>query len=137
MENRKVVAVDKLTGAVVGRYESIKEAAAAFGMYATHVCQECRNRKVPNSRFEMLRYADDQNPIDWGIARNRPVVATDGRTVHAWTCAKTASEDSSLTYYGVRGRIEMGTTLDLLGREMLARYVDRPLNRNAKVVRHV
>lgn len=131
------MAVDRLTGHVTARFDSVQDAAEAFGMKATDACQECRNRKVPNTRFDVLRYADDPEPIDWGMVRCKCVVATDGRTVHAWTCANRAAEDSSLTYHGVKGRLGRGTTIDLLGREMLARYVDRPLNRNAKVVRHV
>lgn len=134
---RPVVAIDRLTGEVTARFDSVQDAAEAFGMRSTDACQECRNRKVPITRFEVLRYEDDTEPIDWGTVRGKCIVATDGRTVHAWTCANRAAEDSSLTYHGVKGRIGRGTTLDLLGREMLARYVDRPLNRNAKVVRHV
>ena len=131
------MAIDRLTGEVTARFGSVQDAAEAFGMKATDACQECRNRKVPNTRFDVLRYADDKETIDWGMVRGKCVVATDGRTVHAWTCANRAAEDSSLTYHGVKGRIARGTTIDLLGRKMLARYVDRPLNRNAKVVRHV
>lgn len=136
-KKRPVVAVDRLTGQVTARFDSVQDAAESFGMRATDACQECRNRKVPNTRFDVLRYADDKETIDWGMVRGKCIVATDGRTVHAWTCANRAAEDSSLTYHGVKGRIARGTTVDLLGREMLARYVDRPLNRNAKVVRHV
>lgn len=131
------MAVDRLTGQVTARFDSVQDAAESFGMKATDACQECRNRKVPNTRFDVLRYADDKETIDWGMVRGKCIVATDGRTVHAWTCANRAAEDSSLTYHGVKGRIARGTTLDLLGREMLARYADRPINRNAKVVRHV
>lgn len=136
-QKRPVVAVDRLTGQVTARFDSVQDAAEAIGMKATNVCQECRNRRVPNTRFDVLRYADDKEPIDWGTVRGKCIVATDGRTVHAWTCANRAAEDSSLTYHGIKWRIVRGAKLDLLGREMLARYVDRPLNINAKVVRHV
>lgn len=135
--NRPVVAVDRLTGRVTARFDSLNEAADAYGMYPTDVWAECKNRYYPAKRFDVIRYADDPEPIDFGRKNRRCVVASDGKTVHVWPCVSRAAEDSSLSYYGVRGRIDRGTTLDLLGREMLARYADRPLNRNARVVRHV
>lgn len=134
---RPVVAIDRLTGHITARFGSVCEAADAFMIDASLARSECSKRYCPQGRFEVLRFADDPEPLEFDRSRNRCVVASDGRTVHAWTCLRRAAECSSLSYYAFVGRLNRGTTLDLLGREMLARYVDRPLNRNAKVVRHV
>lgn len=136
-QKRPVVAIDRLTGRITARFGSLNDAAEAYGIYPTDVWAECKNRHYPPKRFDVLRYADDPEPLRWGNQRHRCVVASDGKTVHAWPCISMAADDSSLSICGVKGRIARGTTLDLLGREMLARYADRPLNRNAKVVRHV
>ena len=136
-QKRPVVAVDRLTGEVAARFGSLTEAAEAYGIRKSNAWKECNKRIYPVKRFEALRYADDTEPIDFMRSSGRCVVASDGKEVHAWPCIGMAAEDSSLSYVAFDGRMRRGTTVDLLGRKMLARYVDRPLSRNAKVVRHV
>lgn len=136
-QKRPVVAIDRLTGEVTARFGSLTEAAEAYGICASNAWKECDKRIYPKHRFDALRYADDTEPIGFMRSSVRCVVASDGNEVHAWPCIGMAAEDSSLSYDAFVGRIKRGATVELLGREMLARYVDRPLNRNAKVVRHV
>lgn len=135
--NRPVVAVDMLTGEVTARFGSLTDAAEAYGFLTSSVWKECNKRRYPKNRFDALRYADDTEPIEFMRSSGRCVIASDGKEVHAWPCIGMAAEDSSLSYHAFVGRLNRGTTLDLLGHNMLARYVDRPLSRNAKVVRHV
>ena len=136
-QKRPVVAVDMLTGEVTAMFCSLTEAAEAYGISKSNVLRECAKRRYPQRRFEALRYADDTEPIDFKRGRCRCVVASDDEEVHAWPGVRIASEDSYLSYHAFVGRMRRGATVDLLGREMLARYADRPLSRNAKVVRHV
>ena len=136
-QKRPVVAVDRLTGEVTARFGSLTEAAEAYGIRKTNAWKECDKRICPVKRFDALRYADDTEPIDFSRSSVRCVIASDGKEVHAWPCIGMAAEDSSLSYFAFDGRMRRGTTVDLLGREMLARYVDRPISRNAKVIRHV
>lgn len=136
-KKRPVVAVDMLTGEVTARFGSLTDAAEAYGFLTSSVWKECDRRTYPKNRFDALRYADDTEPIEFMRSSARCVVASDGKEVHAWPGVGMAAEDSSLSYHAFVGRMRRGTTVDLLGHNMLARYVDRPLNRNAKVVRHV
>lgn len=136
-QKRPVVAVDMLTGEVTSRFGSLTDAAEAYGICTSNAWKECNKRIYPRHRFDALRYADDTEPIEFMRSSCRCVVASDGKEVHAWPGVGMASEDSSLSYHAFVGRMRRGTTVDLLGHNMLARYVDRPLNRNAKVVRHV
>ena len=136
-QKRPVVAVDRLTGEVTARFGSLAEAANAYCICTSNAWKECSKRIYPVKRFDTLRYADDTEPIDFMRSTRKCVIASDGKEVHAWPCIGMAAEDSSLSCDTFNCRIRRGTTVDLLGREMLARYVDRPLNRNAKVVRHV
>lgn len=136
-QKRPVVAVDRLTGEVTARFCSLTDAADAYGICTSNAWKECCNRIYPKYRFDALRYADDTEPINFMRSSVRCVVASDGKEVHAWPCIGMAAEDSSLSCDAFDSRMRRGTTVDLLGRKMLARYVDRPLNRNAKVVRHV
>lgn len=136
-KKRPVVAVDRLTGKVAARFGSLTEAAESYGICTSNAWKECNKRIYPRHRFDALRYSDDIEPIDFRRSSGRCVIASDGKEVHAWPCIGMAAEDSSLSYHAFVGRMRRGTTVDLLGHNMLARYVDRPLNRNAKVVRHV
>ena len=136
-QKRPVVAVDMLTGEVTAMFGSLTEAAEEYGMLASNVWKECNKRIHPANRFDALRYADDTEPIDFMRSTRRCVVASDGKEVHAWPGVKIAADYSRMSYDAFVSRMKRGTTVDLLGRKMLARYVDRPLNRNAKVVRHV
>ena len=136
-QKRPVVAIDRLTGEVTARFGSLTEAAEEYGICTSNAWKECCKRMYPKYRFDALRYADDTEPIDFMRSSVRCVVASDGKEVHAWPCIGMAADDSSLSCDAFFARLKRGTTVDLLGREMLARYVDRPLNRNAKVVRHV
>lgn len=136
-QKRPVVAVDMLTGEVTARFGSLTEAAESYGICTSNAWKECDKRIYPKHRFDALRYSDDAEPIDFMRSSCRCVVASDGKEVHAWPGVGMAAEDSSLSYYAFVGRMRRGKTVDLLGRKMLARYVDRPLSRNAKVVRHV
>ena len=114
---RPVVAIDRITGEVTARFDCAQDAADAFGISVAFARSECRNRRVSSTRFDALRFADDPEPIRWWSQRTRCVVASDGKTVHAWPCISMAADDSSLSICGVKGRIARGTTLDLLGRE--------------------
>ena len=136
-QKRPVVAVDRLTGEVTARFGSLTEAADWYGICTSNAWKECDKRICPKHRFDALRYADDTEPIDFSRSSVRCVIASDGKEVHAWPCIGMAAEDSSLSCDAFFARVKRGTTVDLLGRKMLARYVDRPLSRNAKVVRHV
>ena len=136
-QKRPVVAIDMLTGEVTARFGSLTEAADVYGIFTSDVWRECDKRRYPRHRFDALRYADDTEPIDFKRGTRRCVVASDGKEVHAWPCIGMAAKDSSLSCDAFFARVKRGTTVDLLGRKMLARYVDRPLSRNAKVVRHV
>ena len=136
-QKRPVVAVDRLTGEVTARFGSLTDAADEYGIFPSNAWKECNKRIYPEHRFDALRYADDTEPIEFMRSSVRCVIASDGKEVHAWPCIGMAAEDSSLSCDAFFARVKRGTTVDLLGREMLARYVDRPLSRNAKVIRHV
>ena len=126
-----------LTGEVTSRFGSLTDAAEAYGILPSDVWRECDKRRYPSNRFDALRYADDTEPIDFKRGTRRCVVASDGKEVHAWPGVKIAADCSHMSYHAFVGRMRRGTTVDLLGRNMLARYVDRPISRNAKVIRHV
>ena len=136
-QKRPVVAVDRLTGEVTARFGSLTEAAEEYGICTSNAWKECCKRIYPKHRFDALRYADDTDHIDFMRSSVRCVVASDGKEVHAWPGVKIAADYSRMSYDAFISRMRRGTMVDLLGRKMLARYVDRPINRNAKVVRHV
>lgn len=133
---RPVVAIDRITGEVTEMYRSVQEAADAYMLTRSNADSECRRRSYPLHRFEVLRFADDTEPIDWLRRKNRCIVATDGRTVHAFPTVSAVAENSDHSRETLMKRISRGKLVSIKGTYMLARYVDRPLNRNAKVVRH-
>lgn len=88
-----IVAVDKVTGAVVEKYISIKVASMRSGVPESSIAHQCRVKSLSPSRT-CFRRADEHDPReDLRGKPNRAVVALDGdAVVHVYDNTAKAAE---------------------------------------------
>lgn len=110
MKGHPILACDKITMRVVGRYPRIVDAAKAYGISPSTVRTSALDRRVMNDTV-VFRFIDDYDPNEtFEGKKNRPVVAiADGKDViGTFYSAEAAAESLFISLATVRACIAKG-----------------------------
>lgn len=120
---RRVLEVDKITGAVVGEYRSACEADDSRGVQRTTTAHQCSARAIPKGRV-CWRYADEYDACEsYEGRKNRPVaVFIDGKLIGVACDPLTLAERMGEGPCNVHQALHLGHRLQ---RRYVLRYLDR------------
>lgn len=119
-----MVAYDVLTGLVVGRYGSVKEAEAATGVEG--IKQSCDKRYIPRRAWIAFRYSGQAFGLEDYPMSTRPLLVSDGNKVLAFRTIKNASEALRIKRGILQDAVTKGTPVRFRGREFVVRRPTRP-----------